>query len=235
MKENIISKINKLGKVTDIIIKIAKIITIIAMVAILIGTVVLAVLPKDFIKVDFSGEAVVEVDLNALGIDLSESNEQEIKEELLSSMDDEIELDGLDYKVTSAEIEDDMFVYGASAQTRTVYLKNLCIPMIAAFIFMFAVLISLIFAGKMCKALKKCETPFEETVINAMQKFGYSLIPWALLSSVVESIMDSFMSGNINVVLNIDISLVLIVIAIIVLTYIFKYGAMLQQESDETL
>lgn len=235
MKENIISKINKIGKVANIVLKIFEVITIIAMVAILIATVVFAVMPKDFIKVNFSGEANVKIDVKEIGVSLSESDENAIINELSSDSDDVIELNGLDYAMDSVEVEDDVIVYNASAQTRTVHLKNLFVLMIAAFIFLGATLVSIIFAGRMCKALKDCETPFEGSVIKAMQKFGYSLIPWPILSSVVESIADSFFSGVINIGLSIDLSLVLAVIVVIILSYIFKYGAMLQQESDETL
>lgn len=235
MKENIISKINKVGKVSDIILTIFKVITIIAMVGILIATVVFAVMPKDFIKVDLSGSALVELDIKELGVDLSEFDEGEIKNTLSEESGEQVEIDGLDYFVDSVDVKDGAIFYNATAQTQTVYLKNLYILMLAAFVFMLAVYVSLIFAGKMCKALKTCETPFEEKVIKSMQKFGYSLIPWALLTSVVESISDSFISGNIRIGISIDVSLILIVVVVIVLSYIFKYGAMLQQESDETL
>lgn len=235
MKENIISKINKVGKVSDIILKIFKVITIIAMVGLLVATVVFAVMPKEFIKVNFSGNAAVEFNLKELGVDLTEIGEEEVKNSLSEDPGDTIEVNGLDYFIDSVDVKDNAILYNATAHTQTVYLKNLYVLMIAAFVFMLAVYVSLIFAGKMCKALKTCETPFEENVIKSLQKFGYSLIPWTILTSVVDSIGNSFASGTISIGVTIDLSLVLVVIVVIALSYIFKYGAMLQQESDETL
>jgi len=43
------------------------------------------------------------------------------------------------------------------------------------------------------------------------------------------------MSGSSKVSLSINIAVVFTIVVIFALTYIFKYGAVLQQESDETL
>ncbi|MBQ5325201.1 MAG: hypothetical protein J6J58_07115, partial [Oscillospiraceae bacterium] len=62
-----------------------------------------------------------------------------------------------------------------------------------------------------------------------------SIIPMALLQSVTDSITNSMMTGDIDIVLGIDLMTVILVILIFLLATIFKYGTMLQKESDETL
>ena len=56
----------------------------------------------------------------------------------------------------------------------------------------------------------------------------------------ISSIADNFITnlinvGNFELGISIDIKVVLVIILIFVLVYIFKYGAVLQRESDETL
>ena len=62
-----------------------------------------------------------------------------------------------------------------------------------------------------------------------------ALIPWTIVSTIINSILDSAKSGSASVSITLDLGVVLIVLAVLVLVYIFKYGAVLQQESDETL
>jgi len=47
--------------------------------------------------------------------------------------------------------------------------------------------------------------------------------------------LESAMSGGIHLIFSIDLGVVLVVLIVLVLVSIFKYGAVLQQESDETL
>lgn len=77
----------------------------------------------------------------------------------------------------------------------------------------------LCFAHKFAKSLEECNSPFEENVIKCMKNFGISLIPWVIFTFVT--------SGS--------LILALIVLVIFLLMSIFKYGAQLQQEADETL
>ena len=61
----------------------------------------------------------------------------------------------------------------------------------------------------------------EESVIKAMRAFGISLIPWAVFRLCVGSTA--------------GVAILLLAFVIFLLVKIFKYGAELQQESDETL
>ena len=93
----------------------------------------------------------------------------------------------------------------------------------------------MIFAGKVCKAFRDCQSPFEENVIRRMQYFAYSLIPTVLLESVVAGSIGYFLGNTDGIGVNLNVSTILVVLVVFALVYVFKYGALLQQESDETL
>ena len=56
-----------------------------------------------------------------------------------------------------------------------------------------------------------------------------------LLSGISENVIESALTGGKNMLFSVDLSTVLVILLIFALTYIFKYGAQLQTESDETL
>ena len=96
-------------------------------------------------------------------------------------------------------------------------------------------LVTLYFVGALCKAFRYCESPFEETVTKKMQNLAFSLIPWAFFSSITEMVAQGSFTGKMELSVGIDLNMVLIIVLIFALVYIFKYGAVLQRESDETL
>lgn len=233
MKENYIEKIKKMGKIATVIVNIARVFVIIGMVGVIIAAVVFAVLPKDLCKVNVSGAAEVEVDLSKFGVKLDDTDRDEITKDFTDSMD--FEINNVDYVGTDVKVDEDSITINASADKYTIYVKNLWILMLVVFLSMALTLVTLIFAGKVSKAFRDCENPFEMNVINSMQKLAYSLIPWALVGSFSDSLAQSIFTNNIDIVLGVNMETVFVILIIICLTYVFKYGAMLQQESDETL
>ena len=94
----------------------------------------------------------------------------------------------------------------------------------------------LFFVGALCKAFRYCESPFEENVIKKMQNLAISLIPWTIISAIADSFATSLLdAGSFEFGIGVDMNVVLVIILIFGLVYIFKYGAVLQRESDETL
>ncbi len=134
-KEEAIKKINTMGNVGWIISNIAKVILIVAVIGMLLGTVVIAIIPKDFLKMSFAGTGWVEIDFGAMGIDLTDAMRDDITKSIASG----------------------------------------------------------------------------------------------------DAKMDVEMNGVVNFQISIDIAMLIVVLVILALAYIFKYGAVLQRESDETL
>jgi len=235
MKDVNISKINKMGSIASIVVLISKILLIIAMVGVLIGTICFIAMPKGLVTAEFAGDAKFKINTETIGVELSDKDKQSIHDELISGMNMEVEVDNNTYAVQDVEIEDNTILYNAKADILSFDIKNLYKPFIVMLIHLGITLAVLIFAGRLSNSLKICTTPFEETVIQRMQYFGYSLIPWVLFQTVLENALESFFSGKMQIALNLNLSTVLVVLSILCLTYVFKYGAKLQQESDETL
>ena len=128
-----------------------------------------------------------------------------------------------------------MVVDTQAKMPRTIQLSNLTLVCISGLVLCIASLVSMIFAGKVCKAFRDCQSPFEENVIRRMQYFAYSLIPTVLLESVVAGSIGYFLGNTDGIGVNLNVSTILVVLVVFALVYVFKYGALLQQESDETL
>ena len=83
--------------------------------------------------------------------------------------------------------------------------------------------------------LRKCETPFSDEIIKKLTAFAYSLIPVVAFKGVLDG-AKPFLSGSTEFAgTNIDLSTLLLAAVIIILIMVFKHGALLQRESDETL
>ncbi len=216
-----VKKINTLGKVSRIILVIMRCLCMVAIIATIVGgIIIMTVLPKESRAITADGvtsfEIVVDESLMPEGVvsEISEDNE-DVALELLGatlSFKDAVTENGSIKKYTmNADLnapDSTLIVYGFA---------GICFGM--ALITAFG-LIVVIFAGKLAKALETCESPFEEKVTRAMKHFGFSLIPTMALFITEQSI---------------NLTFILVVIAVIIFSYIFSYGAKLQQESDETL
>ena len=77
MKENAILKINQIGKVSSIFTTIAKILIGVGFVLCLITAIVFTAIPEEFLTMRMSGNAVIDVNLDTLGIAFDESDMEE--------------------------------------------------------------------------------------------------------------------------------------------------------------
>lgn len=236
MKNEIVAKINKIGKIGSVINNIAKIIIIIGLVACIIGTALLAFIPANFVTFDISGKAVANIDFENIPVfevvDLGDLQNIDVTD---PAADTEIDINGISYGVTDFERKDNKITVYAQADSYTIDISNFKWFLVPVIVFLISVLIVINFIGKLCKNFQLCVTPFSEEVVDILKKLAISIIPMALLQSVAESMTDSMMTGDIDIILGIDLMTVILVILIFLLATIFKYGTMLQNESDETL
>lgn len=237
MKEQAIQKINSMGKVGGILILIAKILCGIALALSIIGSIIIVCIPKDFITLQGSTNGTVIINMDAIGRGLTDEERDNINNGKTFG-DDTFTYGFSANKVTldqfSAE-DDTIRISSTDTLTNSISLRDLGYVLVTAVITIAMTLVSLFFAGFLCKAFKECQSPFEENVIKKMRGFAYSLIPWVILNSTSRSMIDSLLNGKLNVRISLDITMLIIVLIILALVYIFQYGAMLQQESDETL
>lgn len=234
-KNEAIEKINKIGNVGYIIGKIAKIIIIIGFVGALVGAIACTILPKNLLNVRVGGNATVAIDLKTLKAadKVSESDLQGAIEEISKG---ELDLADKEYAFTGAHVDNRVITFDGEAKVpQLITIKSILGLCIMALFLLAAVYVTLIYITRLCKALKVCVSPFEENVVASLTAFSYSLIPYAVIASLCPAIVDVCLGSSDSIFVNINSGVVLVVIALICLSFIFKYGAALQKESDETL
>ena len=239
-KEDAILKINKLGNVGNIVVRIMKIFVILGLVLTLAGAIAVMALPKNLVKLDLGATADITVDVTGMVSSLDEAGKEAMLQGFFDGLDEEdagvsMNLNGSEYETVSAEVTDTGMYVESEVETYSIELRDLGIVCVLGMITLIALFISLLFAGKLCQAFRDCESPFGENVVKQLNALAYSLLPWVILGSLTESISESIFTNNFNLMIGVDMGMVLIIIFIFVLAYIFKYGAVLQQESDETL
>lgn len=145
-----------------------------------------------------------------------------------------IKIEDNDLSELSVKEENGGLVINAKTNEITISMKNIIVALISAFIFLGAVTVSLYMVKAFMKSLKNCETPFSEDVIKNMTRFGTSLICVIVLNIILSGFW-SILTSGINYKPSINFGSILLVAIIYILIIIFKYGAKLQHESDETL
>lgn len=244
MKTQAIQKINKMGKISSIVTLICKIIISIGLVTCLIAAIMGFVIPENAVKITTTGNLVMEVDYAAMGSTVSE-DERKMYEEMEGDVrvttvgndlvNGRLEMSGQEYIPTNVSITDTKITVDMETEGNSIGVRASGVMSLLAAVALTMTLITLCFIGSLCKAFRDCESPFEENVIKKMQRLGISLIPWTVISSLTSSLVTSIMTGKVELLLRTDMGVVLVVLIVLILVYTFKYGVVLQQESDETL
>ncbi|MBQ4425860.1 MAG: hypothetical protein II882_09035 [Lachnospiraceae bacterium] len=227
MDSDIKRKINTIGKVWRILTIIAKVIVIVGIVCLaLIGTLSL-VLPKDSVKISLSGAAQFEI------------SEKLYKGKIpvISSIDGmDITLAGEDFETVSVEETDEGVRVNMASDGYTLDMRSVFRACLIGLIYLTAVLVMLCFLKSLMTEFKNCDTPFSDGVIRKMTNFAWSLVPMGVLSGFSGSdwaLLLNKAGGRFHFSLN--LSVVLVVLILFAIVQVFKYGAQLQLQSDETL
>ncbi len=219
MKNENVAKINKLGKISRIFINIVRVFVIIGIVCVPIACAFVMMIPNDSVKVTGSGTAQIVIEDDSL---LEHITDIEVEE-----ADIDGNFFGMDVKwlVTDEKNTDNQRVINIDGGIDEFSVKHIKLMAVGSAIsievVLVCVLIALCFAKKLALALENCNSPFEEEVLRRMKGFGIALAIWAgavLIVGGISGIVAAF-----------------VVIVVLLFISIFKYGAQLQQESDETL
>lgn len=236
MKNSKVKRINTAGLIGYIISIILIVCTIVGMVAIGILTAGAATISKDNINV----KVATNVDINSTGNFLGKLNSfigidgVEDLSTLTEDAKDGIKLEDNDFSELSVKEEDGGFSINAKTNEITISMKKIIIALVLAFLFLGVVTYALYMVKALMKSLKNCETPFSEEVIKNMTRFGTSLVCVVVLKILFGGFWSTLTTG-LKYDLNVDLSSILLVAVIYILITVIKYGAGLQQESDETL
>ena len=236
MKNETITKINKIGNVGQIIAKIAKIVISIGAIACLVAGIILLVMPDDMLTIHMEGKAAVEINMPIVDGQLV-MNTGDGPTVIVGSVSTEgsLELNGMEYGIVDITSTENGYMMNAETDKYTLTLNQLTSVVFIAVVNCTAMWVVMHFVEKLCKIFKECETPFTEEVVQTLKKVAIALIPMAFVSNLTTSLTNSIMSGNVNIVIGVDMTTVLLVLIIFMLAAIFSYGTVLQQEADETL
>lgn len=235
MKQEVVAKINKFGKVGEVIANICRIIVIMGVVVLLVaGIMLLAVMPKNMMNINVKTVMGLTFDAATIGETFATEDVTEMEASLREEFNGNVTANGEELVISDVVVNGD--VMEITAETDKVELLSkgkVVIFLIMQLLQMAVAIVTITFIIKLCKEFKTCETPFSNDVIKRMKQVGYSLIPWCFTYPTAEAAANFMVSNNLN--LSIDLGMIIMVLVVIALTHIFKYGAMLQQESDETL
>lgn len=249
MKEQAIQKINKVGKISYIITIICKILVIAGLVCTVAGAVIWLSQPAETMRVTQRSAMIVEMSKEGLGQDISDTELAEMKAALDSGDHMQVQQvrngmispglnmvsTGQTYVPIAMDVTEDSVTIDMITDDASYTMREMAWLSLLMSVVLVMSIVTLTFVEGLCKAFRVCESPFEENVIKRMQRMAVGLIPWTLVSSIGDTITNNMMSGGMNWTFSIDLGVVLVVILVLILVYIFKYGAVLQQESDETL
>lgn len=231
MKQEVVAKINKFGKIGEVIAQISRIFVILGAVILLAAGIFMLAVPKDFIAMDYYVGMDMQVDLDAVGETVTDEDIEELNMEAYSVAVDGEEMEMVDFTVDRDN--NTVAIEMASQPTNIFHPVKIVIFILVETLLMVVNFITITFIIKLCKEFKTCETPFSAGVIKRIKQVGFSLIPWCIMYPTAEAAANFMVSNNLNI--SIDIGMIIMVLVVLALAYIFQYGAMLQQESDETL
>lgn len=236
MKDTSIKKINTAGKVGYVVSILLIVCTIVAMVGIGIATVGAFVISNNEINVKMATNIKINSTGNFLGRLNSFVHIDGIDDfnTLTEDAKEGIKLNDSDISELSVNEENGGLDINAKTNEITFSMKRVIAALIAGFIFLGAVTISLYMVKALMKSLKDCETPFSEEVIKNMTNFATALVCTVALKILLSGFWSTLKTGF-NYKISVDFGSVLLVAVIYILIVVFKYGAKLQQESDETL
>lgn len=233
MKEEAIVKINKMGKVGSVILKIARVVCYVGLAGVLMALIAVLILPKDLMDLSIGTNVGVTMDVSELGVQMDDTLQARVVNGIANGF---IKADSKKINLSDINIDGDVITANTESDLITkLGLSDLYKPMAVALVAIAVTILALYFAGSFCNTLENCTSPFDDTVINKLRNFAYSLIPLVLCDSVMKSTKDIILSQGTDINFSINFLMVFVVLAILALSYIFKYGAMLQKESDETL
>ena len=209
-----------------------QIMLIVGIVAVIVAGVIVMNIPKDCFEFRIQSGGAIEFDVNGLpggGVKLFSHGSGD------PNVDVNFSMNGISYKAVNTVVNGDHVYTDLEGRTNVITPTALMIVVIAAAAILLLTMLVMIFIKKLCKSIRDCSTPFEEDVIKGLEHCVWVLIPWVVVTGVAKNVIESVLSGSRNMMFSISLSTVLVILLLFVLTYIFKYGAELQTESDETL
>ena len=235
MKNDTIKRINGAGTVGYIVCILLIIASVSCMVGAAIGTVGAAVVSGENVRVRVS----TGIDVNSDG-DFFDKLNSFVKIDGVENLSDLISEEGEvftpdddDISEVSVKRQGEGLALNAKLGEKSFSMKRVIFALAVTFSYLAVITVALFMLKALMKELKGCETPFAEGVVNRLSTFAQWLIAVAVLHIVTVSVWNSLGDSSFGVTVNLGV--VLLTAVVYILVTVFKYGADLQKESDETL
>lgn len=229
MNTKLVKRMNTVGKVGYIVTIVVIVIMIIASVAITGIAITASVLPKDTISVNASAQADVTLNKDVFG---------GVTDDIVSGVNkdiSEIHDFGRGIFYASAENVDGSAVIHANADTIRFQSGEVVPAIWVALIAVISFIVCAFFFKALMKELSAAESPFTDGIILKMRNFAIAILAASIISSVCKAIISAIFTMGHGFGLSFDFGSIITAVIIFVLTVVFRYGAQLQKESDETL
>lgn len=253
MHTTTLSKFNKFGKVGKIVMTVLMVIAILATASTCAATVFVAALPKDAMTVSVVSNAEFRINeknfdsLSDILIGSFAYAGDDDPEDMLSdeanhiappeNREFETELEFFDQSYSSAKIysDGDETVVAAKSSPAEYVSSDLVAVLVSLTLFVAAIAAAFLMLRKLFVVFAGCESPFCEEVVKKIKAFAFSLLPVALFGSIGETLSTAFLSAGRDTGASIQWGVLLAFAVTMCLVTVFKYGVLLQKESDETL
>ena len=225
MENSVKRKINIFGKVAKIITMIVIVFLLVAEGFMLVGGIIVAAVPKDSVTVDAAGKLDANVDTAYFGLDGEQFYVNTGSSRIALG---EISTGNLDVKNENGKLN-------VSGDFKNLHfdLNDALLLIVYGMIYVASIVVALFFFRALMKEFMVCDSPFSDGVVRKMRNFAIALIPCVAVVQIMKSAISGVTSQSFS--FDIDFISVAFVLIIFVLTMVFKYGAELQKEHDETV
>lgn len=243
MKSSIKRKVNGIGLAGRIVSTILIVLMSMACFGLIVGGIALAVMPREAITIGVKSDFDVKLNKTFFGSDF-----KALAEEQLNEINAKLEVEGNEIVDWNAEDTLTELTVSGSTERMQFDLSRLSGAVFAGLGYCAALLVVFVFLNRLSTAFHRCDTPFDDLVIKRMNVFAWVLVGCAAAASIAESIANSLLerTADLSFALNaadvdsgfgfsFSFGPILIALVVLFLTVVFRYGAQLQRESDETL
>ena len=231
MESNIQTKVNRIGKAGRIVSIVLIVLLGIGALALVLGGIACAILPKDMVEVSLRPVVDVKVDRELMGTEWA--NIDKLLDEAQQKAGQELEEAGVALEKTDGGLL--VHVDPKNEEDVTFSLRDAMRAIWAGLVGIASTIVTLVMLLKLCDAFRVCRTPFDEPVIKRMNTFAWTLIICAAVSCLARASAAAILTGWQRMSFNLNLTSVFTALIVFFLCMVFRYGAQLQREADETL
>ena len=229
MNNKLVNRMNTVGTVGKIITIIVIVLMIIASVAVAGVAVAASVMPGDTIAADVSVQTDVTLSGEVFG-PVSSEIVNGVNQEAISGKDI-----GNGTVSVDADKADDSAVIHADVERLHMESGMIVLAIWVALITLISIIVCAFFFKALMQELSVAESPFTYAIADKMKRFAIVMIVTSVIASICKSIIGAILTMGHGFAFSLDFGPIITAVIIFILVVVFRYGAQLQKESDETL